>query len=46
MHAWCNASYDLVPAWVNPAPTVFSILTLVALNRTGFDAGKDGDDDV
>jgi hypothetical protein len=31
MHAWCNASYDLVPAWVNPAIAVFGIVTLAAV---------------
>jgi hypothetical protein len=30
MHAWCNESYDLVPAWVNPAIAISAILTLTA----------------
>ena len=31
LHAWCNGSYDLVPAWVNPAVAVFGISTLIAI---------------
>lgn len=31
MHAWCNASYDLVPGWVNPALAFLTILTLTAV---------------
>lgn len=31
LHAWCNGSYDLVPAWVNPAVVVFGLLTLTAV---------------
>jgi hypothetical protein len=31
LHAWCNGSYDLVPAWVNPAVAVFGILTVTAI---------------
>ncbi len=34
MHKRCNANYDLVPGWVNPALVVFLALWAVCL--TGF----------
>lgn len=34
MHERCNANYDLVPGWVNPALVVFLALWAVCL--TGF----------
>lgn len=40
MHAWCNASYDLVPAWVNPALATFAILTLAAVSCSVISAVK------
>ncbi|MDN5667469.1 MAG: hypothetical protein L0G87_03630 [Renibacterium salmoninarum] len=31
MHNKCNASYDLVPFWINPALVFFALLALICL---------------
>jgi hypothetical protein len=28
LHDKCNAGYDMIPAWVNPALVIFSVLTV------------------
>jgi hypothetical protein len=40
MHSWCDASYDLVPAWVNPAIAMFASLTLTAVGCFVFSIAK------
>jgi hypothetical protein len=36
LHDRCGASYDLVPAWVNPALVVLSVLSLGCLGVAGW----------
>ncbi|MCS0638198.1 hypothetical protein NX801_21580 [Streptomyces sp. LP05-1] len=38
MHTMCNAHYDLVPAWVNPASVVLSLLVMVCMGAAVWSA--------
>ncbi|MFF0145867.1 hypothetical protein ATK36_1004 [Amycolatopsis sulphurea] len=31
MHEWCNADYDVVPGWINPALVIFAVVTVACL---------------
>ncbi|MEV0728257.1 hypothetical protein [Polymorphospora sp. NPDC050346] len=36
LHNWCNADYDLVPVWVNPALVSLALLATVCLGVAGW----------
>lgn len=39
-HNKCNASYDMVPVWVNPALVIFAVLTATFICAFTFPATK------